>query len=861
MSVNIPKDPRPLDPNFSSPTTSSQPETAPLLPKDSLEVATTPDEISRHFAREGLIPELKTPQSDEISIAGAFRAWTETMRAFRDLLKASEEVNLEARRKFSQLAVEQAEEIAKISAQKEAALAKLKQQIEQSLESLQKKLDEMQELAKAQQETIKQLNSGNGLEKEKYKELTHAYDEYISKLKSIGAVDLGNGTFSIPNEPEEAKDQYNQFTQEYQQAVGKFNDYWKERSTQIQKYNALTAAYNQNVAEYNQGVNDFISQNHLSDYLKTKGIQIPLLSPAKNYDLAGYQEWIESPSFISTTPSSIFTFPLPSYARSLAQNGPSELPKLGTPSSFDTKILYNGMYQSLYASEIAPFDQAILQYTSYWSFIRRQTVNNSDNDSSDSLLNSKILTRQLLSPRSSPRSASSSSSSLAMQTMELGNSHLQTVLGQALLKEVIENAQLKSFEGLKKEEKEKKVEQLSDQILLRSIGLLGNQSIQALLPSLGLISDYLASLPKDSPAFAILFALSLSNRIQEDIRQGTTAEAIKPFYNANPALSLLTAEEKSKLTAALNVGQLLAAGKLLEETLGLKGLLACLFPQITASLDFNAIIRQAKEEEKQEHQEFHAHMKNRFKEQGYSDDQAHFLADIGQELTEQGLLAPSLTSSLSPKNLNIPLLENSIGAALVLAHYPLQEAKKLAQEAINHTLAEAPYSSTKQFRAALESQLSDFGIKNCPTIAASALFLSPTEKLTQLSPHDLLDILEKRTLQLLTPQLGAPLAQQISQEIAKTLFGKSHPDAREMSHISSPFAFVSVLEDQLAQLQVEHNPNWTSALTQTLKETLKTNESFHPLSLKIMDPAYLFVFAFGMTYGTQDKKKNIDIPS
>ena len=114
--------------------------------------------------------------------------------------------------------------------------------------------------------------------------------------------------------------------------------------------------------------------------------------------------------------------------------------------------------------------------------------------------------------------------------------------------------------------------------MLLSVGLLGNQSIQALFPSLGIISDHLASLPKDSPAFGMLFAISLANRIQEDIRHGITANSLHTFFTKDPLLATLPLKDKTKLIAALHVSQLCVAGKLLEENLGLQGLIAHLLP-------------------------------------------------------------------------------------------------------------------------------------------------------------------------------------------------------------------------------------------------------------------------------------------
>ena len=94
----------------------------------------------------------------------------------------------------------------------------------------------------------------------------------------------------------------------------------------------------------------------------------------------------------------------------------------------------------------------------------------------------------------------------------------------------------------------------------------------------------------------------------------------------------------------------------------------------------------------------------------------------------------------------------------------------------------------------------------------------------------------------------------------KTLFPPLSVEPGKKTEIKSPYALLNVMKDQLHQLDIEHNRNWIKALTATFKESIKTMESFYAFSLKIMDPAYLFVFASGIIYGDQGRKKSIDIP-
>ena len=162
----------------------------------------------------------------------------------------------------------------------------------EALAELQKKIDEMQKDSKEQQDRIDQINDGNELEKQHYQELADAYEHYLTQLKSIGAVDRGDGTYVIP---EGAKDKYNEMTKEYQQAADKFNVYWKGRQSELNEYNKATLAYNQRAEENNQAINDLINEYQLADYMKEKELPIPSQSRAGLRDLAGAPNQIESP--------------------------------------------------------------------------------------------------------------------------------------------------------------------------------------------------------------------------------------------------------------------------------------------------------------------------------------------------------------------------------------------------------------------------------------------------------------------------------------------------------------------------------------------------------------------------------------
>lgn len=919
MSVNMSSDSFSIDSNklSSNVDNTTQAKNSSVYEQDSVEV-TSEESTLINLLSSTTAPVLTAPSSD--SMVSAYRALLEALRAYKNQISASRESNVDFRSKLSQLAATQAEDVVNIIEEKAIAISNLNQEIASDLAELQTKIDEMQELAQTQQEEINQINIGNALEQQQYALLNFAYENYISQMNSIGAIDLGNGNFSIPKD---AKDSYNQITQEYEEAVTKFNEYWEERSSQINQYNTATSTYNQSVAEYNTAVDEFINKYNLSEYLDDNNINLYQFTTASQYDLIEYQNQIDIPSTITTAPSTISIDPLPDYV------SPTALRNL-TYSSVNIQILYGKMYGNLYESEVAAYDQLIIQYSNYWSFAI-ESIESIDEElfsNGENLLNAKALARELL-PTVIQTDSTSNSGSLSMQTLGLDHLHIQTIFGKFLLKEVILQSNLNNLEELQEADKQKESEQLADKILILSIGLLGEQSVQALFPSLAVIANSLNSLPKDSPAFAILFAVSLSNRIQESIQQGTTTEALQTFLNTIPEFSSLSGEDKAKLVASLNLGQLLISAKLLEDNLGLQGLLAQILPFLSPVLNSNQMIFEAKSENQQEHLQLQGLIKNNFVEQGYTEEEAQFLSEVGIELVQQGLLTPSLSGNISEETINQPLLEDSIKAKLLTSGYSLQETDTIAHEATEATLAAGPYSSMEQFRTALQSHLTDLGIKDSEEITNAAIVIPPAEKLltlnvnnfSEISPKpvsaspveiyfnppsssvnppdfppsssvnqsdlhpssstnqpnplsdsfplpsnaplpltELATLVEERTFQLLAPQLGPASAKQISQEVLKTLFGQPSPNFDYSTETTSPYSLVNMVKDQIQDINFEQHQEWTNEIHNVFKESIKTLESFYAFSLKLMDPASLFIRASGIIYEDKRIKKAIDIP-
>lgn len=874
MSVNLSNDPAnpsnqsSIAPSHSIPNLKNEPPIENYSTKqDSVGIAPS-QETSNLTENKSHVPNLSAPESSDMSIIGAYRSWIEAAREFRNQLSASEAANLTMRKKFIALSVNQCLEFSKMLAEKEAAIASLQKEVQESLSNLEQQFQEMQSLTKQQQSEIDTLNAGNEQEKQEYKNLNNAYERYLAQLNKIGVVDKGNGNYVIPDQPPEVLEQYNQFTQEYQQAVNTFNTYWAGRSQQIDKYNKNTLIYNQKVAEYNKGVNEFISQNDLADYLKAQNINLPQMTQATRRDLSGYQDQIGSPSHINA-PASIYISP-PPYVKTIAQTGPSALSQLVNLSSFKAQTLYNELYHKKYEEQITPLENAAQQYINYNTFINRQLIQNLDDDLSfNNLLNTKEI-QKLLSIKS--KASLLSSTDLMIKTLGLESANLQFILGKILLREAFNQSQLAVLSKLNGQEKQARLDELSDKMLLLSIGLLGNQSLQALFPSLGIISETLPALPKNDPVFAILFAVSFCNRIGEDIEHGLSSTALENFVNANPELAELSPAAKQQLEASINIGQLLVSSKLLEESLGLPGLLTHLFPPLSPVLNPDRMITQANQADQQTEIDLQGEIKDNFIEKGYPEEKAQFFAQLGTELIRYGLMAPHVNANIQEKTIDYSLLKNSIKTEIALSpDKTLQEADALANEALSRTFDNQPFPSAKQFRSILQSHLTDLKVQKSSEIAMSAVLIPPLEQslnrhpsvLTPpLSSPELIAIVEKRTLQLLTPQLGTQPAKEISQEIITTLFGKPKMSSHDVGEIKSPYALVNVIKEQLYHLNAENNQNWAQAIHETFTESLKTVTSFYEFSKKLQSPAYQYIRAFSIIHGDQNqsRKNAIDIP-
>jgi hypothetical protein len=715
-------------------------------------------------------PQLSPPKSKKISLGTFYKTINDATREFSQRLTASDQLNQQSRLRNSLLAIDQVKEYYELQEQRAAALAQVQSESQTSLEEWNQLMQEMQNLGKDQQQWMDEINKGNTIEQQQDQLLQNAYTDYLSALNGAGIIDQGNGIFLIPPGKEDA---FNEYTQTYQSATDTFNTYWEKRLKGIEEYNAHTSTYNQQLQKLNEQVMNLIESNGLSSYFEVNPVpQLPI-APTRN--LSGAPTFISIPEPISGSPATVAISSLPPYIISIGNTGTPILLTLAfVPSILSSKEMEAGLYQSL----VAPIDKKMQGVNDFLSSLDKYNPNESI---ADPLLNYKPLALKLLPegsvlPTHISKSIDPSNPLFSMQTPGIDQEQLQIFLGRNLIEQI-----------LQKDDNEldpKDAKELADQLSLLSLHILLEQSVEATLPTFSYISDAFSSLTRESPVFALLFTFSFSTRILQLQKEGSFEKTIQTFLDQSTQGSELSPATKQKIVGSLHQGQLSVLNELITQNLGLSG--------------------NKKSLPSKNMQEF-------FVNQGFTGDKADFLASVGSEAAVNGLGSPTPPAIPKPQSINQPLAANSIAAALIVdQNYSLSQAQGVSQNALNLALSDAPFSSSQTFRSALERQLHDLGVQKSKEVAAQGIIISPSPSADTT--------VESRVLDLLTPQIGTQMAQQVS--------------------------------TGFQQILAETIPN------DNFKESIKTMLSFYEFSLKLMEPFSRLIHS---VYFQQSHNK-VDIP-
>lgn len=850
-------------------------ETPSKLAPDTL--SSTASAAPRETGSSSVTPKLTGPANESICTRDYFLALITALSSIKEQFSASRQVDLQKRYENSRELALRALEMSELVLERGRMLNEMNGRIDKDLDTIDKHTQKMSKQTKAQQAAINNLNKGNALEQQKNKELIDAYDKYTKDLESIGAVDKGNGVYEIP-EGKEAE--FNAITKEYQKSVDSYNQYWSDRQKEINNYNAGTRDYNNEVKDNNIISDDFTDEYELSDYLESIG-QPPIGSqPEANIrDISGYPTKLDKPETIKTTPATVQTYPPPPTAYAIAKSGVQPVPSINSYTPIDTAVLREGMYQTQYDKFIAPFDVAMNSNVKYWSFTQNLEISEPE-DTSQSLKDIRKLAKKLLA-----QDAERTDKALRrpLNAVSVDTPVVEKILAKSIIHRAINQVQAKLTEAQKST--------ITDQLLVLSIGLLSENSLNALFPSLSVIAPSLPSLPQDNPILPILFSVSLTNRIIETVQLGLTKETLTEFVKANPELSTLTEGEINQIAASMNVGLLLTAGKLLDTQLGFNGLMPQLLLPLLESqtnVDIKQLFQEVIEENKQDHATMTNELKAHYTEQGYPEETAQFLSDVGSRIVNEEI-SQTMAVLPSEQNIDIPLAVDTLKANLLLVNgpnYPISKAETTSKEAVEQTLAEGPYKTANQFYTSLEKQLNLTGTKSqSAEIARGVILAKKTSRLTPaadvkppistaqpvakllpksiaagfhpLPSKQLALQLTKHVEELATPFLGKIQARQMAEEVTQTLLG----DLKPVSAPSAPLtevkneglSFKQALEIQISTLKEQKNVDYTAVLAEDFKETIKTSISFYAFSLKLMDPLAAYTMV-GIMYANRHSK-------
>jgi hypothetical protein len=541
----------------------------------------------------------------------------------------------------------------------------------------------------------------------------------------------------------------------------------------------------------------------------------------------------------------------------------SNVPQINTFQPLSDSQLRPTIKDNMYQLSVGVIDTQIVQQSAYANFLRLLNIFNPNVDYVlDPILNFKPLVKKILpdaviDPTQIVQENNSQGvGGLTVQNV-LESPHVTAILGKAALAQALRNTNLNLTE--------EQIEEYSNNLILLSSELISQASSDAFLSSLGLLLPQLQSSP-DDPTTSLLFALSFANRINELVGHGLTEEALNTLLSSNPALQNLSEEELAELTAILNLGLLLVASKLLESSLGQPGISEQLLLSLLPPNVFSNIQDQVATETGQLNNELTAQIKNYYLQQGLAEDQATFLANLGQELVSNDPLRPSLTS-ISEDTLNTQLLTDSIKASLILSdskNYTLAKADALARDIVNQTLAESEGStiSATHFRANLESALRDNQLPAIlvDEILKNVILVSNQNNFAQ-EQSNLSDLLDDSVDAVIPP---GQMNQLISQDIANTYFGTPNPDSRDVANVRSPLSLTNLINDQLRILKIDQDDTHAETTSDAFRASLLTTTDFYAFSLQVMDPAYSLLYSAGtgLMYAGQEPKnwrQSIDI--
>lgn len=814
----------------------------PVSTKDSITSATS---STAAISSTQTTPLLESPQNGPMSLNSFFSLITESLVKLNEQLEIAKSVEALSSARTCEAAAAQAANLNNLVTARNQAALDVTNKAEELVDDLSAFYDEINIETNELSDLVSSMNEGAKAQMQAFQDLITAYDTYIKNIEGLGAIKQADGTYLIPKDK---VDEYNTYTIEYQKSVDKFNSYWTVRKSEIEDYNTAVNKYNGEAAAHNAYIDQF-QKTYNTSYLPHQQSFALII-------MTGALDTQQAPSTISPSGSLIVnTYPPSTYAQSQAKG----MLVLATGSSqlyLNIPLTTQEVSNTLYNQTVLPFDDLIEVAINSLSMNEiKGTIE------VEPLLNEKPLLQKILSRfledtaiEKAIREGIEPLLQKKVLDKQVISDHIKQLLGGQLISDEIKK--------INPELTPDAIRKATEKLMILSMKILQNQGHAALFPSLSILAPHLESLSKDHPAFSLLFALSFLNRIQEGIIFNLAKEPVESYLKGIPELSKISPKQLQQLTTKMNMGMLGLGLQLLEKTLGLSGLFPQLLDAVSPSTTSSLALQAFELKSSIVHRKT-IEIQKYFAEQGMPKNKAEFLAGVGSRLLHLGF-TPNATS-ISPTTVDFALLTDSLTAALLTSDPSLSvdKASNLSHQAVKETMDDLPFVSVHQFRTILAANLHQIGINADPaSIGKEVVIVAPSLSIKSKTPlSEIRAAIDKAVSQI----VPGSIVNQVSSLIGKTLFpsdaaGFSQRKAN-IETAQSPRSAIELLASHIEGVHLEKDKTFASKQWDAFKETIEASEDFYKFSLKLMDPAYLFIYSIysGIIYSSPNKDKKLII--
>lgn len=664
-----------------------------------------------------------------------FASYLAAVRDHHDTLIYSEQIDQLFRRNSFLNNARNVSQILEQMAALEAARANADVTADQTTLDIQNKVNSINQNVVGLNTQTASLNAGNNAENFQAFQVSQASNtfQFIIGNNLGGVTTTGGSIYDIPapselssHTAEEVISEYNAAAAAYTTKINAFNTYWSGRIDEVNAYNANVTAYNADAVLNNQALANLETAYNLdlSQYMQPQ---------AQYYTFPANMTFpLPVPSApITSLPATVHSAITPIWVNNKAGGGvPPPIPLnnyIGSVSPTNSLFLRNAIYFYLYVTTIQTLLTLLGNLLAAAGVVFKSIGNVTNASAKDPLANDKpfmkrLIPEAIIKPNEEIKSVNSKgANSLSAQTI-LSGPHVETLLGKSLLSQMISNLNLNITEKQKQE--------LVEQLLVLGQSFAGITSFQSTLPGLSLLAEDLQNLPPNSPAYALLFALSFANRSLENANLDLNSDAIKSFLTGIPELAgiTLTDENIKDISTALNLSLLLLSTKLLASTLGLPALLPQLFSSLLTPEELTVLLNEVATEQGNYNQEIGTKLQEYFLSQDFGSDEAKFLADVAVNALALGAFLSPTSTTISAATVNVELLKGSITANLILEGFSLNKAEELSNRIINKILIKGALS-TEEFTRLLEINLRLEEVPKARLLASQAIIIPRNESL------------------------------------------------------------------------------------------------------------------------------------